>query len=54
MKHAPSSIGSKQPLSRPASPIRPLDDRSLREVRGGGSLTDGGITAMDDWEAPVT
>lgn len=32
-----------------SSAIRPLDDRRLREVRGG----DGGITAQDDWEARI-
>jgi hypothetical protein len=27
-----------------------IDDQRLRDVHGAG---DGGITAMDDWEAPV-
>ena len=43
--------------SRPASPVRTLDDRRLREVRGGSSVIKpeqmAQITASDDWLAPV-
>lgn len=50
MKHiARDPKQGKQP--RRSETVRALDDRRLSEVRGG---IDGGITAQDDWETPVT
>lgn len=45
--------------SHPASPgrsARALDDRQLRDVRGGSSVIkpEQQVTASDDWETPVT
>ena len=42
--------------SRPASPARALDDRHLRDVRGGSSIIKPAQLAQvwqDDWLAPV-
>jgi hypothetical protein len=43
-------------MKKPKTDKRPrkqqLDDARLREIRG-ATWTDGGITAMDDWEARV-
>ena len=37
----------KKPARKAPSPVRPLQPVDLDRVRGG-------ITAMDDWEAPIT
>jgi hypothetical protein len=43
--------------SRPASPARALDDRHLRDARGGSSVIKPEQTAQvawqDDWLAPI-
>jgi hypothetical protein len=46
-----------KPSHRPDSPVCALDDRRLREIRGGSSVIKpeqmAQITASDDWLAPV-
>jgi hypothetical protein len=45
-----------KPSLRPASPARALDDRHLRDVRGGSSIIKPAQMAQvwhDDWLAPV-
>lgn len=41
--------------SRPESPVRTLDDRRLRDVRGGSSVIkpEQMVTGGDDWLAPI-
>lgn len=44
----------RKPSRRPDAPVRPLDDRDLRAVRGGSSvIKPEQILPADDWENRV-
>jgi hypothetical protein len=59
----PNPASTKSSI-QPTLPIQSLGANSLRNVRGGNrvgwgdgngtNLVDGGITASDDWETPVS